>query len=93
MTYTLTASAYDSNAPNLVTNPAFQAGNTGFTSTYTYTSTPITPGTYYITTSPSVVISNFPPCDDHTFGNGTGNMMLINGAGVPNTPVWCQPLR
>ncbi|GAB4248694.1 MAG: hypothetical protein Kow0027_11230 [Saprospiraceae bacterium] len=92
MTYTLTASAYDPNAPNLVTNPAFEAGNTGFTSTYTYTSTPITPGTYYITTSPSVVISNFPPCDDHTFGNGTGNMMLVNGAGVPNTPVWCQTI-
>ncbi|MFQ5448532.1 MAG: hypothetical protein ACE5FF_16520, partial [Saprospiraceae bacterium] len=35
MTYTLIAEAFDSNAPNLVTNPAFELGNTAFTSDYT----------------------------------------------------------
>ena len=89
-TYTLTAQASDPNAPNLVNNGDFEALNTGFTSNFTYTSSPVTPGTYFITTSPSVVNSNFPPCDDHTFGNGTGNMMLINGTGTAGAQVWCQ---
>ncbi|HHM20446.1 MAG TPA: hypothetical protein ENJ20_00355, partial [Bacteroidetes bacterium] len=91
MTYTLTAFAEDPSAPNLVTNPAFENGNTGFSSNFAFTSSPLSPGTYYITTSPSVVISTFPPCDDHTFGNGTGNMMLVNGTGSP-ADVWCQSI-
>ncbi len=92
MTYTLTASAFDPTAPNLVSNPAFEQGNTGFTSDYSWANPPITPGTYIITTSPSIVWANFPPCDDHTFGNGTGNMLLVNGAGSPGANVWCQTI-
>ncbi|MCB0521688.1 MAG: PKD domain-containing protein [Lewinellaceae bacterium] len=91
-TYTLTAQAIDPNAPNLVTNGAFEAGNTGFTSSYTYNPLPITPGTYFLTTSPSLVLSTFPPCDDHTYGNGTGYMMLVNGAGTPGANIWCQTI-
>ncbi len=91
-TYTLTAQAIDPTAPNLVVNGAFESGNVGFTSSYTFTPQPITPGTYTITTSPSLVLSTFPPCDDHTFGNGTGNMLLINGAGTPGANVWCQTI-
>ncbi len=90
MTYTLSAQAFDPSAPNMLTNPDFEAGNTGFTSQYTYTPTPITPGTYTLTTSPSLVNSNFPPCDDHTFGNGTGYMMLVNGTGTAGSQVYCQ---
>jgi gliding motility-associated-like protein len=92
MTYTLTGSAFNPNAPNLVTNPGFEAGNTGFTSSYAYNFPPIAPGSYVLTTSPSVVWTNFPPCDDHTFGNGTGQMMLINGDGTPGDNVWCQTI-
>ncbi len=92
VTYTLTAAAEDPSAPNLVVNPAFELGNVGFTSGYTYTANPITPGTYFLTTSPSLVNSNFPPCDDHTFGNGTGNLMLVNGTGSANSSVWCQTI-
>ncbi len=91
-TYTLTAAALDPSAPNLVNNPGFESGNTGFTSGYTYNPTPITPGTYVLTTSPALVLSTFPPCDDHTFGNGTGNMMLINGNGGASTQAWCQTI-
>lgn len=91
-TYTLTAAAEDPTAPNLVTNPGFESGNTGFSSGYTYNPTPITPGTYVLTTSPSLVLSTFPPCDDHTFGNGTGNLMLVNGNGSANSQVWCQTI-
>ncbi|MEY3367686.1 MAG: hypothetical protein RI973_841, partial [Bacteroidota bacterium] len=89
-TYTLTAQAIDPYAPNLLPNGNFEALNTGFTSSYTYTPTPTTPGTYTITTSPALVISTFPPCDDHTFGNGLGNLMLVNGAGTPGANVFCS---
>ena len=91
-TFTLTGFAADPAAPNLVNNPAFELLNTGFTSAFTYTPTPITPGTYFLTTSPSIVINNFPPCDDHTFGNGTGYMMLVNGTGNAGANVWCQDI-
>ena len=92
VTYTLSAAAEDPAAPNLVTNPGFESGNTGFTSGYTYNPTPINPGTYVLTTSPALVLAQFPPCDDHTFGNGTGFMMLCNGNGGPSTQVWCQTI-
>jgi gliding motility-associated-like protein len=93
MTYTLTAQAINPSATNLVTNPAFENGNTGFTSVYTYNPLPITPGTYVLTTSPALVLSTFPPCDDHTYGNGTGNMMLVNGNAVTGSQVWCQNIN
>ena len=89
MTYTLNGFAEDPSAPNLVTNPGFEAGNTGFSSSFSYTPVPITPGTYFIATSPTIVNANFPPCDDHTYGNGSGNMMILNGTGNP-ADVWCQ---
>ncbi|MCC6462702.1 MAG: hypothetical protein IT260_19705, partial [Saprospiraceae bacterium] len=92
VTYTLTAGALDPTAPNLVNNPGFEAGNTGFTSNFAYNPMIISPGTYVITTSPALVSANFPPCDDHTYGNGTGNLMLINGNGAPSSQVWCQTI-
>ncbi|MEO1260860.1 MAG: gliding motility-associated C-terminal domain-containing protein [Bacteroidota bacterium] len=91
MIYTLTGFAEDPTAPNLVTNPAFEDGNMGFFSNFAFNPLPVTPGTYVLTTSPSVVLSSFPPCDDHTFGNGTGNMMLVNGTGGV-ADVWCQTI-
>lgn len=91
-TYTLTGAAVDPAAPNLVNNPGFESGNTGFTSSYVYNPTPITPGTFVITTSPALVLANFPDCDDHTYGNGTGNMMLCNGNGGASSQAWCQTI-
>ncbi len=90
MTYTLSAQAFDPAAPNMLDNPDFESGNSGFTSQYGYDPMPITPGTYTLTLSPSLVNSNFPPCDDHTFGNGTGYMMLVNGNAVAGSQVYCQ---
>jgi len=92
LTYTLTGAAFDPAAPNLVTNPGFESGVTGYTTSLTYNPTPITPGTYVLTTSPALVLASFPPCDDHTFGDGTGYLMLINGTGNPNNQVWCQTI-
>ncbi len=93
--YTLTAQTPDD--VNLITNGDFEAGNVGFSSGYTFIplSNPVglsNPATYTVITSPDLVLSTFPPCDDHTFGNGTGQMMVVNGDGSVGQSVWCQTI-
>lgn len=86
--YTLTAKCVSNT--NLVTNANFNAGNTGFTSDYTYSATNLLPeGIYTVTNNPQSVHPGFAPCGDHT---GGGQMMVINGAGTPNQDVWCQTI-
>ncbi|RYM34076.1 gliding motility-associated C-terminal domain-containing protein [Brumimicrobium glaciale] len=83
--------------PEIVVNGDFSAGNTGFTTGYTLGVPGGTygllsnPGTYAITTSPSNAHNNFSSCPDHT--TGTGNMMVVNGADIPGTNVWCQTVN
>lgn len=86
--YTFTATG-PSNI-NLVANGDFEAGAVGFSSDYTLNPIPILNGTYTAVVSPQLVVSSFPPCDDHTFGDGTGQMLLVNGDGTPGENVWCQ---
>lgn len=83
--------------PNVIQNGDFIAGNTGFNSDYADaiglglggTWGPLSlEGTYAVTDDPSSVHTNFIGCGDHT--SGTGNMMVVNGSGVANLPVWCQ---
>lgn len=75
---------------NLVTNGDFEAGNTGFSSSFTFT----TGGglaTYGIFTDPKLKNGAFRSFGDHT--SGTGNMMVINGHndGAANkNAVWAQ---
>ena len=82
---------------NIIENGDFSAGNTGFISDYADaiglglggTWGPLSlEGTYAVTNDPSSVHTNFIGCGDHT--SGTGNMMVVNGSGVANLPVWCQ---
>lgn len=62
---------------NLVVNPHFEAGNTGFTSTLGYGNN-CTPGFYYIGTSMQSKCYIWPSSFvDHT--TGSGNFMLIDG--------------
>jgi hypothetical protein len=89
---------------NLVINGDFEAGNTGFTSGYTYAaptqSSPIShnsnpmwdEGTYTVYNSISAVHSawTFGPAGDHT--SGTGNMLIVNGDTTANVPVWSGTL-
>lgn len=76
---------------NLITNGDFENGNTGFSSSYTYNPTSVyLEATYAVTNNPQSVHPDFAPCDDHT--SGLGNMMVINGAGTPNTSIWCQTI-
>jgi len=79
---------------NIITNGDFELGNTGFTTSYTVGTGGSfgqlsTAGTYAINTTPSAVHMNFANCTDHTPTPGQ-NMMIVNGAGTPNTNVWCQ---
>ena len=74
---------------NLIINGDFELGNTGFTSNYTFNATSVwAEGTYSVTTNPFLVHSNFSPCTDHT--TGTGKMMVVNGAAMANSSIWCE---
>ncbi len=87
-TYVLKASAADLNN-NLVSNGDFEGGNSGFDSDYGYSPGNLWPeGLYDIIDNPQSSHSGFSPCNDHT--SGSGNMMVVNGAGSPNQNVWCQ---
>jgi gliding motility-associated-like protein len=71
--------------PNLVVNPDFGAGNTGFTSGLTY-STMYFPGNYYV--GPQWFTTSIPGLYDHTPGND--NMyMSVDGAQSP-VIIWEQ---
>lgn len=73
---------------NLIYNGDFSLGSAGFTSAYTYTTNLWPEATYYVGTNPQLYHTNFSPCPDHT--TGTGNMMIVNGAGTPNVVIWQQ---
>lgn len=65
-------------ASELVTNGDFSAGNTGFTSTYSYTVYNLAAGTYYLTGNPSSVCGCFANMGDHA--TGTGTLAAYDGA-------------
>lgn len=77
-----------STGANLIVNGDFTAGNTGFTSQYTYANPNITEGQYFCGSNPQLWNGSMSPCPDHT--NGSGNMMLVNGSPAPNLNVWQQ---
>ncbi|MES2139780.1 MAG: PKD domain-containing protein [Bacteroidota bacterium] len=77
---------------NLVVNGNFSSGNTLFSSAYTYcnSSNCLYPESKYsIGTNANVFHSAFSG-NDHT--TGTGNFMIVNGAGTANTSTWCQSI-
>ncbi len=87
-TYTLTARVPDL-SNNLILNGDFELGNTGFYSDYVYNPGDLVPeGVYDVLPNPQASHPGFAPCPDHT--SGSGNMMAVNGAGMPNQNVWCQ---
>lgn len=87
-TYVLTGRSVNL-SNNLIVNGDFEGGNFGFSSDYVYSPTNLVPeGTYAVLPNPQTAHSGFAPCGDHT--SGGGNMMAVNGAGVPNQNVWCQ---
>ncbi len=89
--------AYQSTG-NLVTNGDFSNGSSGFQSDYT-------PGTggswgllsnegeYAVTSNSSLVHNNFPNCTDHTSGNPSGSMLVVNGSSTAGLNVWEQTIN
>ncbi len=90
---------------NLVPDGDFESGNGDFVSEYlngTPTTSPYyssygilgAEGTYTINTTSANVHTNFGthPCLDHTFGNGSGHCMYVNGASEANVIVWQEEL-
>jgi len=80
---------------NVVTNGDFSAGNTGFTSSYTNKTTNnpngtnlFVEGTYAVDVNPNAYHTSFTQFGDHT--TGSGKMLIVNGASVPNVTVWKQ---
>lgn len=73
---------------NLIVNGDFSAGNTGFTSDYTHTTTNITEGEYIIDTNAQAWNPGMSNCGDHTTGNA--RMMIVNGSSTANSVVWKQ---
>ena len=95
-TYGVTASV---TGANTILNGSFQGGTTAAANNFTTAYAPGTGGAYgllsnegqyAISTSPSLVHNNFSICGDHT--TGTGNMLIANGSGTPNTIVWSQTI-
>lgn len=73
-------------AANLVTNGDFEAGNTGFTSDYTFTSNGLPAKTYTVTGDPNDFNANFISVGDHTTGSGL--MFVGNGGPDSGDIVW-----
>ena len=86
---------------NIVSNGDFESGYVGFNSQYTYWNTNSNTwgiigaeGTFTINTTSANVHNNFGtyPCIDHTFENGNGHCMYVNGAGTSNVIVWQEEI-
>jgi gliding motility-associated-like protein len=75
---------------NLIVNGNFSAGNTGFTSAYSFASNNTTEGQYFVGSSPQAWNAALSNCGDHT--NGTGSMLLVNGSPTPDVVVWQQSI-
>jgi gliding motility-associated-like protein len=87
--YWCTVQIVDSN--NMVINGNFNSGYTGFQSDYVHNPVSVyAEGTFAVTTSPALVHPNFAGCTDHT--TGTGKMMVVNGAPIPDQNVWFMSL-
>jgi hypothetical protein len=74
-------------AQNLVANPGFETGNTGFSSDYSYSGGGnCCEGQYTVRSTPNTFNGAFvnpPPASP-----GSSNMMVVNGSTVPNQRVW-----
>lgn len=80
----------------LVANGDFQLGPFGYSTDYTLSINNgpwgllSNEGTYGVSPNANFLHNNFQGLD-HT-NPGTGNFMVVNGAAVPNTNVWCQTI-
>lgn len=80
----------NTHAQNLVLNPGFEAGNTGFTTDYTPWNGQQAwgAGLYFVTNSPNNAYSGWASAGDHT--TGSGNMLIVDGSGTADSVFWRQ---
>ncbi len=72
-----------------VVNGNFEAGNTGFTSGYTFLpGNGVPEGVYDVGVNPNAIHSSWATFGDHT--SGAGNMMIVNGATAAGVNVWSE---
>ena len=90
-TTTYTVTGYNLAGDNLVVNGDFEAGNTNFTSDYTFMPNSIWGyGQYAISTDGQLVWGT----GGHIYGyGGSGLFMLVDGATSPNSVVWQQTVN
>ncbi|UEG51132.1 T9SS type A sorting domain-containing protein [Ferruginibacter lapsinanis] len=91
VTTVYTVTTPNTNTPNLIFNPGFESGNTGFTSDYKYYVSTLNQKAYGIVTDPNSFDANFVSTTDHS---GTGNMMVFDGStqNLGNDRMWCQTI-
>lgn len=80
----------DVNSGNLVTNGDFEAGNTGFSSEYTYGTSSPPYGYYNVGTNPSSWCSCSVSTADHT--TNSGKMLMVDGHTTANKIAWQQTI-
>ncbi|OCX52528.1 hypothetical protein BEL04_13805 [Mucilaginibacter sp. PPCGB 2223] len=65
----------------------------GFNSSYTRNTTSlVAEGTYAVLQNPHSEHSSFATFNDHTKNDGTGYMMVVNGASTANVTVWSESI-
>jgi gliding motility-associated-like protein len=78
----------------LIVNPDFEAGNTGFSSDYIYEGNDLQmEGTYTVSNNPDPFHADgaWSACTDHT--TGSGNMMIVNGDSSDYVKVWGETVN
>lgn len=83
---------------SVVVNGDFSDGNVSFQSDYGIGSGGnfgllSNEGEYTVIANPSDAHNNFMGCFDHTVGNATGQMLVVNGASFPDLRVWFQQVE
>ncbi|MGB0165607.1 MAG: hypothetical protein ACPF8V_02015, partial [Luteibaculum sp.] len=73
---------------NMVVNGGFELGNIGFTSNYNYSTNLYPEANYMVGPNAKTYHGSF---NGKGYG-GSGNFMIINGAPIPGTKVWCQTI-
>lgn len=83
-------------AANQIINGDFEDGNVGFNTSYSFGTTSLGPGGYIITKKVTDVVDNkqyYAPIVDHTYNDGTGNMMVIDQQEMAGTLAWEQSVN
>lgn len=80
-------------ATNLVVNGDFQAGNSGFSSDYTFVvGTLYDPAVYGIGSDPNLQHPAWASFYDHTLNTASGLMMIVNGDDQAASRVWYESI-